>query len=217
MSISRISLQAGLLALALFFVTLSFVPAALAQDSELHAIKNRWEHISTQTAGDDRAKAFEQLSTEMVGLAEQYHDNAEVLTWQGIVLASQARAKGGLGALGLAKEARAVLERAVELDPRGNNGSAYVTLGALYDRAPGWPIAFGDSDTAEQMFQKALEIRPNGIDVNYYYAAFLEDEGHEVQALEHARRAVKGEARDGREASDEALREDAEALVTALQ
>lgn len=210
-------LQAGLLGLALLLATLLVVPGALAQDSELYSLKNRWEHITTQTAEEDRAKAFESLAGEAASLAEQYPDNAKVLIWQGIVLASQARAEGGLAALGLAKEARVILEKAIELDPHGNNGSAFVTLGALYDRAPGWPIAFGDSDTAEQMFQRALEIRPDGIDVNYYYASFLEDEGHETQALEHARRAVKGEARDGRKASDEALREDAEALVAALQ
>ncbi|SHE34659.1 hypothetical protein SAMN02745148_00198 [Modicisalibacter ilicicola DSM 19980] len=192
-------------------------PGALAQDSELFALKNRWEHVTTQTPEGARAKALEALAEEANALVRQYPDHPRVLIWQGIVLASQARAAGGLGALGLAKEARSILERALELDPEGNGGSAYVTLGALYDRVPGWPVGFGNSETAETMFQKALAIRPEGIDVNYYYAAFLEEEGRTREALEHARRAVEGEAREERQVSDEALRAQARELVTSLQ
>jgi Tfp pilus assembly protein PilF len=77
-------------------------------------------------------------------------------------------------------------------------------------------ISFGDSDTAEEMFQRALEIRPDGIDVNYYYAAFLQEEGNTQAAREHAHRAVNGTAREGRQASDEALRRDAQAMLDAL-
>ena len=86
----------------------------------------------------------------------------------------------------------------------------------LYDRAPGRPLGFGNSDSAERMFQRALEIRPDGIDVNYYYAAFLKEEGNEQAAREHAQRAVNGTARDNRQVSDEALRRDAEALLKQL-
>lgn len=66
------------------------------------------------------------------------------------------------------------------------------------------------------MFQRALEIRPDGIDVNYYYAAFLKEEGNAQAAREHAQRAVNGTARDTRQASDEALRRDAEAMLSQL-
>lgn len=213
MSIRRRLLWASALGPTLSLI----IPHVLAQDSELFALKNRWEHIATQTPPDVRAQAFESLAEETNALAGRYPDNAEVLVWQGIMLASEARAKGGLGALALAKDARAVLERAIEIDPRGNDGLAYVALGALYDRVPGWPVGFGDSDTAETMFQRALEIRPDGIGVNYYYAAFLEAEGRESEALAYARRAVNGEARVGREAFDEALREEAKALAASLR
>lgn len=213
MPISRRLLQASALGLALLLA----VPNVLAQQSELFSLKNRWEHVTTQTPPDDQVDALAALASEAEALAQQYPNDAEVLTWQGIVLASQASAEGGLGALGLAKDARAALERAIEIDPRGSNASAYVTLGALYARAPGWPIAFGDSETAEAMFQKALEIRPQGIDVNYYYASFLAEEGRTAQAIEHARRAVEGQVREGREASDEARRDDARALLESLE
>lgn len=189
---------------------------ASAFEGELFSLKNRWEHTVTELPANERERTLKALAGEAEQLAEQYSDQADVLVWEGIVLASYARERGGLGALGTAKEARDALEEAVAIDPQGLNGSAYVTLGALYDRAPGGLIGFGDSDTAERMFQRALEIRPDGIDVNYYYAAFLKEEGNEQAAREHAQRAVNGTARDNRQVSDEALRRDAQALLNQL-
>ncbi|MEQ6889818.1 TRAP transporter TatT component family protein [Halomonas sp. CS7] len=185
-------------------------------DHEVSELRHRWEQITTEMPEDRRESALESLADESSALAEAYPRQSPVLVWRGIVLASHARAAGGLSALGSAKQAREVLERAVELDPEGHHGSTWVTLGALYDRAPGWPVAFGDAETAERMFQRALSIRPEGIDVHFYYAAFLEDEGRSDEAREHARRAIEGTARATRPLSDEALRDDARALLARL-
>ena len=205
------------LALSALSTTLAFVSFnVLAYESELSSLKNRWEHTVTEMPKSQREAALSGLAEEISQLAEQHGDQAEVLVWKGVVLAAYARERGGLGALGDAKEARNTLERAIEIDQDGNNGSAYVTLGALYDRVPGGLISFGDSDTADEMFQRALEIRPDGIDVNYYYAAFLQEEGNTQAAREHAERAVNGTARESRQASDEALRRDAQAMLDAL-
>ena len=194
--------------------TLALAPLnASAFEGEVFSLKNRWEHTVTEMPANQREETLKALASEAEQLASQHPNEAEVLIWQGIVLASYARERGGLGALGTAGDARDVLERAIEIDP---TGSAYVTLGALYDRAPGRPLGFGNSDTAERMFQRALELRPDGIDVNYYYAAFLKEEGNTQAAREHAQRAVNGTARENRQVSDEALRRDAEALLSQL-
>lgn len=204
---------------AIFCLGLTAAPVTqtLAWEDDVFSLKQRWEHVTTAMAESRREEALSALAEEAGALAEAHPGASEVLVWRGIILASLAREAGGLSALGAAKEARRVLERAVALDPEGHRGSAYVTLGALYDRAPGWPVAFGDEETAEAMFQRALAIRPEGIDVNTYYAAYLEAEGRESEALAHARRAVAGQARAGREASDEALRDRARAMVARLQ
>lgn len=216
LSFSRLPLSRLLIAAALGS-TLALTPlTASAFESELFSLKNRWEHTVTDMPANERESTLKSLAGEAEQLAEQHSDEADVLVWQGIILASYARERGGLGALGTAGDARDALEKAIELDPRGLNGSAYVTLGALYDRVPGRPFGFGNSDTAERMFQRALEIRPDGIDVNYYYAAFLAEEGNDQAAREHAQRAVNGTARDNRQVSDEALRRDAEALLDQL-
>ncbi|MWJ26928.1 hypothetical protein GPM19_01660 [Halomonas sp. ZH2S] len=197
-------------------LVLTPLSVAMAYENALFSLKNRWENSTTQLAETQRREALKALADEMEVLAEQHPDEADVLIWQGIVLASYAREQSGLGALGSAGDARDVLERALELDPEGGNGSAYVTLGALYDRAPGWPLGFGDDETAESMFQRALEIRPDGIDVNYYYATYLEEAGELQAARRHAERAANGNARDSRQASDEALRQQAQTLQRRL-
>lgn len=197
-------------------IALAPLGSAIAWEGDVEALKQRWEQINTQRAEGERRRSLKSLADEAERLAEAHPEEAQPLIWYGIIEASHARERSGLGALGSARSARDALEKAVELDPEGGNGSAYVTLGALYDRAPGRPVGFGNSDTAERMFQRALEIRPDGIDVNFYYAAFLEDEGRREEAREHAQRAVDGTARPDRETSDEALREEARALLATL-
>lgn len=216
LSFSRIPVARSLIVAAISSTLAFSTLTATAFEGELFSLKNRWEHTVTEMPTNERESTLKSLASEAQQLAEQNSDEADVLVWQGIILASYARERGGLGALGTAGDARDALEKAIEIDPQGLNGSAYVTLGALYDRAPGRPLGFGNSDTAERMFQRAFEIRPDGIDVNYYYAAFLKEEGNEQAAREHAQRAVNGTARENRQVSDEALRRDAEALLNQL-
>ena len=216
LSLLPMSLPRSLIAAAMGTVLVLSPLTATAFEGELFSLKNRWEHTVTEMPANERESTLKALAGEVEQLAEQHKDEADVLVWQGIILASYARERGGLGALGTAGDARDALEEAIEIDPQGLSGSAYVTLGALYDRAPGRPLGFGNSETAERMFQRALEIRPDGIDVNYYYAAFLKEEGNEQAAREHAQRAVNGTARENRQVSDEALRRDAETLLNQL-
>lgn len=190
--------------------------SASAYQEALFSLQSRWDHTQTQMPVNQRESTLKALAEEADMLANQHEDEADVLVWQGIVLASYAGERGGLGAMDAAKAARDTLERAIKIDPEGYQGSAFVTLGALYDRVPGGLIGFGDSAKAEQMFQRALDIRPAGIDVNYYYAAFLAEEGNNQAAREHARRAIEGDVRPGREAIDEAFRHDAKQLLEQL-
>lgn len=214
---ARKTAMATALAGSVALSALVFSATALGDEaSDVFALKNRFEHTLTEVPASEREATLEALAEDATALAEAHPDSADALIWQGIVLASYASERGGLGALGDAKTARKALERAIKIDPQGNAGSAYVTLGALYDRVPGGLIGFGDSDTAERMFQRALEIRPDGIDANYYYATFLVDEGRTQAARQHAQQAVNGTAREARRDSDETLRDDARSLLETL-
>lgn len=113
---------------------------------QLNAIQQRWAVVRYNLPEAQRAGAFEALAAQSAALVRQHPGSAEPLIWDGIVNSSWAGATGGLGALGKVKAARASLEKALAMDPKALQGSAYTSLGALYDQVPGWPLSFGDQD-----------------------------------------------------------------------
>jgi tetratricopeptide (TPR) repeat protein len=172
-------------------------------DTELAQIQERWAVANYETpAGDARRHAFEALSAQAQEFAARNPQRAEALIWDGIVLSTYAGVKGGLGALGLAKQSRQALEAAVKLDPNALQGSALTSLGVLYAKVPGFPLGFGDDDKARDLLQRALAINPDGIDANYFYAQFLCDEGQCTQALPYLQKAARAAPRPGRELAD---------------
>ena len=139
--------------------------------------------------------------------------NVLPLIWEGIVVSSLAGEKGGLGALGLAKRARACYEQSLKIDDHALDGSAYNSLGVLYYRVPGWPIGFGDRKKADELIRKALAINPDGIDPNYFYGDFLLSTGRPAEALPYLQRALSAAPRPGRENADKGRRAEAAALM----
>jgi tetratricopeptide (TPR) repeat protein len=177
---------------------ISFVLAApafagdAALDQAILNSQHQWEHINYELPASQKVAAFEALEKQEGELVQRYPGRAEPLIWHGIVLSSLAGAKGGLGALGLVKEARDQLLASLKIDPTAMQGSADTSLGTLYYKVPGWPIGFGDDDKAEAYLKKAVEINPSGIDTNYFYADFLYGKhryGEALQALERAQAA----------------------------
>jgi len=164
----------------------------------------------------DKIQSLAALSERAGAFAEANPARAEPLVWQGIVLSSYAGAKGGLGALKLAKRSRAALEAAIRIDPTVLDGSAYTSLGALYFKVPGFPLGFGDDAKAREYFERALAINPDGIDPNFFYGEFLFEQGEHAQALEHLQKALQAPARPGRERADAGRRGEIEALIAKI-
>ncbi|AZE49124.1 hypothetical protein C4K04_3452 [Pseudomonas chlororaphis] len=124
--------------------------------------------------------------------------------------------RGGLGALSKAKAAKGYLEKAIALDPNALQGSAYTSLAALYDRVPGWPIGFGDSEKAEQLLKQALQVNPNGIDSLYFWGDHLYRQKRYGEARDALQKALRAAPRPGRETADAGRRKEIEALLVAV-
>jgi len=192
--------------------------ADAAFDAELLSLQQAWAKVNYETpAGDAREQAFEALEKRAEKFTQQHPDRAEALIWEGIIESSYAGAKGGLGALSLAKEARGNLEKAIKINPAALDGSAYTSLGTLYYKVPGFPVGFGDHDKAEKLLKRALELNPNGVDPNYFYAEFLYEEGKYAQALQHLDKAGKAAPRPGREVADKGRRAEIAALSSRVK
>ncbi|OEC33835.1 Tetratricopeptide repeat-containing protein [Pseudomonas cuatrocienegasensis] len=192
-------------------LALSSLPAFALSDGgqeKLHALQQRWAEINYQTPAEAREKAFASLSEQADAAVKAEPKAAELLIWRGIILSTYAGAKGGLGALGLVKEAKASLEQALALDAKALEGSAYTSLGSLYYQVPGWPVGFGDNDKAAAMLKQALAINPKGIDPNYFQADFLYRNGRYDEASTALNKALEAAPRPGREVADAGRRSD---------
>jgi tetratricopeptide (TPR) repeat protein len=205
------SVKIAVMSLALLLVQPSFATAAsLAQLAEVQEIQIEWARLYyLDEFLNANYRELQALAERANRIAEEYPQNAEALTWDAIVLSTLAEKKGGLGALSLVEEAKLKLEQAEAIDPEVLGGSVYASLGSLYSKVPGWPIGFGDDDTAEQYFNKALAINPDGLDINYFYAEYLVDQGRDELALEYIERALNAPPMTDRPVADRGRRQQA--------
>ncbi|WP_095128451.1 tetratricopeptide repeat protein [Pseudomonas sp. Irchel s3h14] len=184
-----------------------------ADQQRLNGIQQSWAHIQYELPEGQRTAAFEKLAAQASSFTQERQTVAEAWIWSGIVTSSWAGAQGGLGALSKVKEAKADLEKALAIDPKALQGSAYTSLGALYDRVPGWPIGFGDSDKAEQLLELALRMNPSGIDSLYFWGDHLYRQKRYVEAKAALQKALLAAPRPGRETADAGRRKEIEALL----
>jgi tetratricopeptide (TPR) repeat protein len=184
-----------------------------ADQQRLADIQQNWAHIQYEVPEVQRSAAFEKLATQASAFTQERPSSAEAWIWSGIVTSSWAGAQGGLGALSKVKEAKQDLEKALALDPKALQGSAYTSLAALYDRVPGWPIGFGDSDKAEPLLKQALQLNPNGIDSLYFWGDHLYRQKRYSDARQALQKALQAAPRPGREIADAGRRKEIEALL----
>ena len=173
---------------------------------QLARLQAEWDRIFFTLPPSEHAKRFKALSKQAHALREQYPERAEPLVFEGLVLTTHAGAEGGLGALKKLRKARKLLQSSLDIDPKALDGSAYITLGNLYHRLPGWPISYGDDDIARTYFESALKLFPDAIDANYFYGDFLQSQGKFDEALPFLEKAAKAPVRPQSKLSDEKLK-----------
>ncbi|MDP2006968.1 MAG: hypothetical protein Q8K45_14930 [Rubrivivax sp.] len=186
-------------------------------DDAVTELQRDWEVIRYQTPAAEREKRFEALAGKAHQLSATYPGRSEPLVWEGIVVSSWAGEKGGLGALSLVKQAKAIYEQAIQIDGKALDGSAYNSLGVLYYKVPGWPLGFGDKDKAKELLQKALALNPQGIDPNFFFGEYLVETRHAEEAVPYLERALQAPPRPGRQVADSGRREEARALLAKIK
>ena len=184
------------------------LPARADLGSDITHLQQRWAEVNYQLEGKTQLSEFDKLMQEAEQTTHEYPDAAEGWIWSGIIKSTYAGAKGGLGALSLAKKSRADLEKAMAIDDVALNGSAYTSLGALYYSVPGWPVGFGDDEKAGELLRKALALNPDGIDSNYFYGSYLITEKRYDEARQYLRKAQQAPARPDRPLADEGRQQD---------
>ena len=191
--------------------------AALAGvDEDVRALQDQWAEIKYQRPAAEREKAFAELTKNADAVRGRYPGRAEPQIWYGIISASYAGARGGLGALSLAKDAKKALEQALEADPKALDGSAYTSLGSLYYQVPGWPIGFGDDAKARALLEQALALNPDGIDPNFFLGDYLYRQRDFDGARKALERALQAPPRPDRPLADEGRRAEVKEILAKL-
>ncbi len=192
--------------------------AAFAADTlpaDIVQLQHDWAKANYHTPEKAQEEVFKTLAERAHQVSERHVQSGqnapEAMIWEAIILSGYAKAKGGLGALKQAEKARDLLLAAEKINPQALQGSAYTTLGSLHYKVPGWPLGFGDKQKARAYLEKALEINPDGIDPNYFYADFLSERGEYEKAIQYYENALAAPARPGREDADAGRRKEIEA------
>ncbi|MBM4206554.1 MAG: hypothetical protein FJ190_00615 [Gammaproteobacteria bacterium] len=171
------------------------------------AIESEWASIYYTLPKAKQQAAYEALLNQTAKLSDENPQSSELLFWQAILLASNAELQDGFTALKAIHKARDLLQKSISINPQTANGSAYVTLGTLYYMVPKWPIAFGDDEKAEEMFQSALKINPTGIDTNYFYGDFLLAANSQQEAQQYFEKAIDAPIRKEQAFADNKLKD----------
>lgn len=200
-------------ALALLAAACLPLAALAGVPEDVAKLQQQWEQIRYKTPADAQEPQFERLLGEARATAAQHPGSADLLIWQAIIESTYAGAKGGLGALSNAKNARAALEQALAIDADALAGSAYTSLGSLYYQVPGWPIGFGDDKKALELLKKGLAVNPDGIDPNFFYGDYLFRKGDYAEATRALNKALQAPPRPGRKVADEGRRAEIQQLL----
>lgn len=198
------------------FVALVFAlvsSATFAVGPEVVRLQQDWAEIKYKQPKNQQEQKFASLLKIAEDYVSKAQNDPEILIWYGIVEASYAGARGGLGALGNVKNAKKSFERAIELKPTALDGSAFTSLGSLYYQVPSWPIGFGDNKKALEFLKKGLAANPEGIDPNFFFGDFLFKSGDYANAEQALKKALKAAPRPGRELADEGRRGEIESLL----
>lgn len=178
-------------------------------DTAIREIQTEWAVIKYQEPNKDtQLKKMEKLVQQAASVSAQYPTYAEPKIWQAITLSTQAGFDGGLGSLGLVKQAKVLLEQALKINSKALDGSAYTSLGSLYYKVPAWPVGFGDNGKARAHLEQARAINPDGIDANFFYGEFLIETDHPKEAITVLEHALKAAPRAGREVADAGRRDE---------
>ncbi len=178
---------------------------AIAETSALeqaNKLNEEWEVIFYSLPSNQQADRFKALLPRIRELQAKYPNRAEPQIIEAVTLCTLVAAEWSFSALSDIEKAKELLIKAIALDPNAMEGAAYIALGNLYYRLPGWPISFGDDDLARQNLETAVKLFPNEVDTNYFMGDYWLGEEEYEKALPYLEKAEKSEIRSHHSLSD---------------
>jgi tetratricopeptide (TPR) repeat protein len=209
--------NALLVALCLFFWPPSFAKSEPGALELANALNDEWEEIFYTLPANRQAERFKELLPRVRELQAKYPNRAEPLIIEAVTLCTLAAAEWSFSALTDIEKARDLLTKSVELDPKAMEAAAFIALGNLYYRLPGWPISFGDDDLARQYLETAVRIYPDEVDTNYFLGDYWLSEDEYEKALPYLEKADKAAVRPYHSLSDKHTKEETRKALEAAR
>ena len=186
-------------------------------EQELHQIQDEWAETFYHMPEDQQVPRFKNQLVRVHALQKALPQRAEPLIVEAVILCTYAAADWGLSSLGRLNDARDLLIRSIDKDPMAMDATAFITLGNLYYRLPGWPISYGDNRQALVYLEAALRMYPNSLDSNYFLGDYWLHEGAYKKALNYLEKADQAPVRPNQRLSDEKLKEELKAALAAAR
>lgn len=184
---------------------------------QIKPLQDEWARIKYQMPDKEaQLSAIAKLEQRAAQVTAANPSRAEPKIWEAIILSTDAGITKGISGLPKVEKAKELLEISEKIDPNALQGSAHTSLGSLYYQVPGWPVAFGDDEKAEQHLKMALQMNPNGIDPNFFYGDFLLQDGRPDEAETYLNRALQAPARPGRELADAGRQQEVRAALAKI-
>lgn len=179
-------------------------------------LQAEWTEVFYLAPRSEHVTRYRKLLEKVRILKAEAPDRAEPLIVEAIILCTYSAAALGLDTIEMLEQSRDLLKTAISRDPKALEGAAFVTLGNLYRKLPGWPILFGDRKVAGEYLSTGVRLFPNGIDTTFFMGEFLVEEGDIKAAIPYFEKATQAPIRPTLRVSDERVhREAQEALIQA--
>lgn len=156
-----------------------------ASDSELFALFEEGEAYANQA-----------LEAAQLAMAYVYHAS-NIGRW--------GETKGPLNALSKAKPMRDDFTRVIDGMGESDNTIAWYVLGQLYYKLPGWPISFGNLDTAISYTRKAIDTIPSERLYHGHFKALAEMLWKRDQSVSKRNSSINSSQRDWNKAKGSTL------------
>jgi tetratricopeptide (TPR) repeat protein len=209
--------NALLVALCSFFLASSVARAEPSADELANKLNDEWEVIFYTLPSNRQAERFKELLPRIREMEAKYPNRAEPLIIEAVTLCTLVAAEWSFSALSDIEKASDLLMKSIELDPKAMEAAAYIALGNLYYRLPGWPISFGDDDKAREYLEAAVRLYPNEVDTNYFLGDYWLGEDEYEKALPYLEKAEKAVVRPQHSLSDKNTKEETHKALEAAR
>ena len=193
------------------------VHAQPSTEDAVQLLEDEWAEVFYKLPSNQQASRFKALLPRVQALQEQYPKRAEPLILEAIVLCTLASTEWGFSSLTRLSKARELLIRSIDFDPKAMGASAFITLGNLYFRLPGWPISYGDDELARQYLESAVKLFPDALDANYFLGDYWLHEEDHAKALQYLEKADQAPVRPNHLLSDTRIKEELQPALTAAR